>query len=173
MRLAGVRAAATSGRMLKPHTPPALHQPFARYSHAVEVPPGHRLLFASGQLGITADRHVPEDAAGQAELCFLAIGEILKSAGMDYSDIVRINAFVTDSRLSEGLYGHAGSLRGLSAASVDPMIVSGFCRRDLQGRGRSGCGESLEDIAMRTLHWHELTWRDFQTGDMSRPSAGS
>ncbi len=82
--------------MLKPHTPPSIHPPFAKYSHAVEVPPGARLLFASGQLGITADKKVPEDAGGQAALCFEAIGAILASAGMDFSDIVRINAFVTD-----------------------------------------------------------------------------
>jgi enamine deaminase RidA (YjgF/YER057c/UK114 family) len=82
--------------MLKPHTPPSLHPPFAKYSHAVEVPPGMRLVFASGQLGITTGKHVPEDVAGQTELCFKAIGEILASAGMGYGDIIRINAFVTD-----------------------------------------------------------------------------
>ena len=90
--------------MLKPHTPPALHPPFAKYSHAMEVPPGARLLFASGQLGITKEKHIPEDAAGQAELCFQAIGEILASADMRYSDIIRINAFVTDRALPGDRY---------------------------------------------------------------------
>ena len=112
--------------MLKPHTPSALHPPFAKYSHAVEVPPDARLLFASGQLGIARDKHVPEDAAGQAELCFEAIGEILASAGMGFADIVRINAFVTDRAFLKDYM----AVRDRYVASPPPastlMIVSGF-----------------------------------------------
>ncbi len=112
--------------MLKPHTPPSIHPPFAKYSHAVEVPAGARLVFASGQLGITPEKHVPEDAAGQAVLCFEAVGAILASAGMDFADIVRINAFVTDrSYLKDYM-----AVRDRYVASPPPastlMIVSGF-----------------------------------------------
>ncbi|MFM9974246.1 MAG: RidA family protein [Beijerinckiaceae bacterium] len=112
--------------MLKPHTPASLHPPFARYSHAVEVPPGLRLIFASGQLGITKDGHVPEDAAGQADLCFRAIGEILASAGMGFADIIRINAFVTDRAWLKDYM----LVRDRYVADPPPastlMIVSGF-----------------------------------------------
>ena len=112
--------------MLKPHTPSALHPPFAKYSHAVEVPAGARLLFASGQLGISRDKVVPEDAAGQAELCFQAIGEILASAGMGFGDIVRINAYVTDRAFLKDYM----AVRDRYVASPPPastlMIVSGF-----------------------------------------------
>jgi enamine deaminase RidA (YjgF/YER057c/UK114 family) len=112
--------------MLKPHTPAALHPPFAKYSHAIEVPAGARLLFASGQLGITKDKHLPEDAAGQAELCFQAIGEILRSAGMTYADIIRINAFVTDRTFLKDYM----AVRDRYVADPPPastlMIVSGF-----------------------------------------------
>jgi enamine deaminase RidA (YjgF/YER057c/UK114 family) len=112
--------------MLKPHTPPALHPPFAKYSHAMEVPPGARLLFASGQLGITKDKHIPEDATGQADLCFRAIGEILASAGMTYADIIRINAFVTDrAYLKDYMVVRDRYVADPSPAST-LMIVSGF-----------------------------------------------
>jgi enamine deaminase RidA (YjgF/YER057c/UK114 family) len=112
--------------MLKSHIPPSLHPPFAKYSHAVEVPSGARLLFASGQLGITRDKHVPPDAAGQADLCFRAIGEILAAAGMGFSDIVRINAFVTDRAYLPDYM----AVRDRYVAEPPPastlMIVSGF-----------------------------------------------
>jgi enamine deaminase RidA (YjgF/YER057c/UK114 family) len=112
--------------MLKAHTPPALHPPFAKYSHAVEVPAGHRVLFASGQLGITADKHIPDDAGGQAELCFAAIAEILKSAGMSMGDIVRINAFVTDrAYLKDYMVVRDRYVSDPPPAST-LMIVSGF-----------------------------------------------
>jgi enamine deaminase RidA (YjgF/YER057c/UK114 family) len=112
--------------MLKPHTPAALHPPFARYSHAIEVPAGYRIVFASGQLGIAADKHIPDDAGGQAELCFMAIAEILKSAGMGMGDVVRINAFVTDrSYLKDYM-----AVRDRYVSDPPPastlMIVSGF-----------------------------------------------
>src|SRR5215208_1611548 len=77
-------------------TPLTIRPPFANYSHGVEVPAGARLVFASGQLGITLDDRIPEDAGAQADLCFQSVGEVLKAAGMTLSDIVRVNAFVTD-----------------------------------------------------------------------------
>ena len=77
-------------------TADGVHPPFAKYSHAVEVPSGARTLFVSGQLGIAADGTVPSDAAGQADLIFLAIERILAEAGMALADIVRINAYVVD-----------------------------------------------------------------------------
>lgn len=76
-------------------TPNAVRRPFGRYSHGLWVPPGAALLFTSGQLGITTEDVVPEDVAEQAELCFAAIAAILADAGMDFSDVVRLNAFVT------------------------------------------------------------------------------
>lgn len=113
-------------------TPVTVRPPFAAYSHAVEVPAGHRLLFASGQLGITVEDRVPEDAGEQAELCFRAIGEILAAAGMAYGDIVRINAFVTDR---EHLKPYMAA-RDRYVASPPPastlMIVSGFARPEFK-----------------------------------------
>jgi enamine deaminase RidA (YjgF/YER057c/UK114 family) len=112
--------------MLKPHTPPALHPPFARYSHAIEVPPGMRLVFVSGQLGITTDKHIPEDAAGQAELCFEAVGAILASAGMGFRDIVRINAFVTDRAWLKDYMAVRDRFVTDPPPASTLMIVSGF-----------------------------------------------
>jgi len=117
---------------MRPITPPAIHPPFANYSHGMEVPPGYRLLFASGQLGIAPDGGVPEEAGAQADLCFQAIGAILQAAGMEFSDIVRIDAFVTD-RAHLKPYMEA---RDRYVSSPPPastlMIVAGFARPDFK-----------------------------------------
>jgi hypothetical protein len=42
--------------------PKRIRTPFARYSHAVEVPPCTRWLLCSGQLCITADDKIPDEA---------------------------------------------------------------------------------------------------------------
>lgn len=118
--------------MLRKLTPAAMPAPFARYSHAVEIPAGARLLFCSGQLGLGADGMVPDSAEAQADLCFAAIGHMLAEAGMDMSDIVRINAFVTDR---SHMAGYMAS-RDRHVASPPPastlMIVSGFTRPDFK-----------------------------------------
>src|SRR6202012_3118306 len=75
--------------------PKKIRAPFARYSHAVEIPPGARWLVCSGQLGIAVDNQIPDAAEDQAVLCFDAIGACLAEAGMSFADIVRITAYVT------------------------------------------------------------------------------
>lgn len=118
--------------MLDHRTPSALAPPFARYSHAVVVPAGTRMLFCSGQLGIGADKAIPESAEAQADICFQAIGHILADAGMGFADIVRINAFVTDRA---HMAGYMAS-RDRHVASPPPastlMIVSGFTRAEFK-----------------------------------------
>lgn len=114
--------------MLRAITPPSLRPPFARYSHAVEVEAGARLVFCSGQLGIAADETIPDSVEAQTELIFAALGAILAEAGMGLRDIVRLNAYVTGR---DHLAGYM-AVRDRLVASPPPastlMIVSGFAR---------------------------------------------
>lgn len=111
---------------MKYHTPENIRAPFARYSHGVEIPPGHRLLFCSGQLGVTADDEIPEDAGAQTQLCFANIAAILKSTGMELSDVVRINAYVTDRAWLKPYMAVRDRLFGSPSPASTLMIVSGF-----------------------------------------------
>jgi enamine deaminase RidA (YjgF/YER057c/UK114 family) len=82
--------------MLTRLTPASIHPPLADYCHATLVPPGANLLFLSGQLGIAPDGGIPEDVGAQARQCFANIRAILEDAGMAMSDLVRLNAYLTD-----------------------------------------------------------------------------
>jgi len=113
---------------MKHHTPSSIRAPFARYSHGVEVPPGHRLVLCSGQLSIDIDDHVPETAEAQTELCFKNVAAILQSANMSLADIVRINAYVTDRAHLPGYMKVRDRLFGDPAPASTLMIVSGFAR---------------------------------------------
>jgi enamine deaminase RidA (YjgF/YER057c/UK114 family) len=112
--------------------PPTIRPPFANYSHGVEVPAGCRWVLVSGQLGITSEDQVPEDAGAQAELCFRAIGAVLHEAGMSHADIVRINAFVTDRAHLKPYM----EVRDRYVASPPPastlMIVAGLARPEFK-----------------------------------------
>lgn len=118
--------------MNKAHNPAAVRRPFARYSHGVEVEVGSRMLFASGQLGISVNDEVPEDAGAQAELCFRAIGAILAEADMDFGDIVRINAYVTDRAFMKAYMDARDRFVREPPPASTLMIVSGFTREEFK-----------------------------------------
>ena len=119
-------------RVVETITPATIRRPFANYSHGIVVPAGSRLLFASGQLGITAEDHIPEDAGAQAELCFRAVTEILRSAGMTVTDLVRINAFVTDRAYLKPYMDARDRFVGSPPPASTLMIVSGFARPEFK-----------------------------------------
>lgn len=115
---------------LKYHTPADLREPFARYSHAVEVPPESRLVFCSGQLGIAPDDNIPGDAAGQTRLCFDNITAILRAADMTLANIVRLNTYVTDRAHLAPYMAVRDTLFGDPPPTSTLMIVSGFARAE-------------------------------------------
>src|SRR5258708_39682183 len=86
-------------RRLNPDT---IHPPFAKYAHGIEVDPGARLVFCSGQLGIGRDGVIPEDVEAHARLCFRALAAILGEASMSLGDLVRLNAYVVSAQCLRG-----------------------------------------------------------------------
>lgn len=118
--------------MIKHHTPATIRPPFANYHHAVEVPGGTRLLICSGQLGIGIDENIPESAEDQANLCFQNIGAILKSAGMDFQHMVRINAYVSDRAHLAGYMAARDQFVSDPPPASTLMIVSGFARPEFK-----------------------------------------
>ena len=118
--------------MLRAITPPALRPPFARYSHAVEVPPGARLVFCSGQLGIAADETIPETVEEQARLIFRAIAAILAEAGRGLADLVRLNAYGTAREHLQGYMAVRDEVVGEPPPASTLMVVSGFTRESFK-----------------------------------------
>jgi enamine deaminase RidA (YjgF/YER057c/UK114 family) len=114
--------------MLRHLVPGKIRAPFARYSHAVEIPVSARLLLCSGQLGISADDHVPESAEQQAIICFEAIGACLAEARMSFADIVRLNAYVTDRAHMAPYMAVRDRYVGSPPPASTLMIVTGFTR---------------------------------------------
>ena len=109
-------------------SPPSIKPPFARYSHGIAVPAGHRLVFTSGQLGISADETIPSDCEAQADLCFANIAAILAEDGMTLANVVRLNAYVTDREHMQGyMRSRDRQFPGTPPAST-LMIVTGFTR---------------------------------------------
>jgi enamine deaminase RidA (YjgF/YER057c/UK114 family) len=121
--------------MLRHLVPKRIRAPFARYSHAVEVPAGARWLLCSGQLGVSASDEIPEipeTAEAQAVLCFEAIGACLAEAGMSFADIVRINAYVTDRAHMAPYMAVRDRYVALPPPASTLIVVSGFSRLEFK-----------------------------------------
>ena len=69
-----------------------------KYSHGAEVPEGARVVFVSGQVGMDSRGKLQPTFEKQALQAWKNIGQVLKSAGMGYKDIVKITSFITDGR---------------------------------------------------------------------------
>lgn len=88
--------------MLISHNPPDVFPPYRCYSHAVEVPGGSRLLVISGLNGYESDGvTMPESFEEQGELVWAHLRTILRSAGMDYGDLVSLRTYLADPAYDE------------------------------------------------------------------------
>jgi len=83
-------------------------------------------LFCSGQLGIAPDDAIPDAAEDQTVLCFEAISRCLAEAGMGFSDLVRLNAYVTDRAHMAPYMTARDRYVGSPPPASTLMIVSGF-----------------------------------------------
>jgi enamine deaminase RidA (YjgF/YER057c/UK114 family) len=69
-----------------------------KYSLGCEIPPGARVLFVAGQIGLDGAGKLADGIEAQCDQVWKNIGEVLKAADMGYGDIVKITSFLTDSR---------------------------------------------------------------------------
>ena len=116
--------------MLKIHNPDTVAAPSSDYAHGIEAPHTHRRLYISGQVGETLDGKLAGDTKAQMEVCWQRISNILESADMDKTDLVKITVFLTDVKdtplfrtvRDEFLEGH------LTASSL--LVVAGLANPD-------------------------------------------
>jgi 2-iminobutanoate/2-iminopropanoate deaminase len=114
----------------KPLTPQGIHPPFSNYNHGIEIVSRSRLVFCSGQVGISADAAIPPDCVGQARICFENIRATLFEAGMSFEHVIKLNAFVTAREHLKPYMEVRNSMFDEPYPASTLMIVSGFARPD-------------------------------------------
>jgi 2-iminobutanoate/2-iminopropanoate deaminase len=84
------------------HNPAQLFPQYRNYSHAVEVSRNARLLFISGLNGYLLDGiTMPDSFEEQGEIIWKYIGVILRSAGMDYDNIISLRTYLAGPEYDE------------------------------------------------------------------------
>lgn len=111
--------------------PDGAPKPASPYSQAVEIRGETRRLVISGQIGVTPDGTIIEDAEAQVEQALANIAAILKAHGMAASNLVKVTVFLTDpgligawrSKRTAFLQGHAPASTLLIVAGLaDPRF---------------------------------------------------
>jgi enamine deaminase RidA (YjgF/YER057c/UK114 family) len=97
------------------------------YSDAIEATPNLRWLMTSGTPGLVANKELPKDITGQAELAWQHVMSLLKKAGMTAADIVKVTQYLTRA---EDIAAYAkvrsrflGDARPASMLLVIPQLV--------------------------------------------------
>ena len=81
--------------MIKVLNPESIPAPSGSYCHGMLVPPNARMLFIAGQTPGRMDGTVPSTFEEQIDIVWQRIGAILAQAGMGYTDLVKVQTFVT------------------------------------------------------------------------------
>ena len=78
------------------HNPDTLYPKYKNYSHAIDVTNSSRLLLISGLNGYFKDGEtMPDSFKQQGEMVWEHLGAILKSAQMNYSNLVSIRTYLS------------------------------------------------------------------------------
>jgi enamine deaminase RidA (YjgF/YER057c/UK114 family) len=74
-----------------------LRNPTGGYTHrTVEIPPGSRILYISGQTATDSEGRTPTDVQTQAEIVYQKIARSLADAGMTMGDLVKTTVYLID-----------------------------------------------------------------------------
>lgn len=107
--------------------PEGVHEPLGLYSHTVSVPEGTELIFVSGQLGVRPDGSTPTTMAEQADQVFANIITLLRSRGLEASDIIKLTTFMVAGQDGQAVRNarlkHLGSHRPASTAVYVSQLV--------------------------------------------------
>jgi enamine deaminase RidA (YjgF/YER057c/UK114 family) len=91
-------------------SPSDLPSPFG-YSHVVSIP-GGRLVWTSGQVGMTVDGEIVDGWEAQTRLAFENVGRALAAGGASWNDVVKLTYYVTATE-------HLGTVRSVRDEFVD------------------------------------------------------
>ena len=112
---------------MKIYNPKNIHEPSA-YSHAIELPPGARMVYISGQVGAAPDGSFPADFAAQAENALKNLGAVLAEAGMGVENLVKVNSYLVRRQDLDSYRAIRSRFYGGHRPASTLLLISGLAR---------------------------------------------
>jgi enamine deaminase RidA (YjgF/YER057c/UK114 family) len=107
--------------------------PFERaYGYSRAIASGDE-VHVSGTTGYDyAAMTMPDDPAEQARNIYATFVEVLKEAGAELSDVVRLRTYVTDAAFSEPVLKVQGEVMGDIRPAATIVVVAGLLRPEMK-----------------------------------------
>jgi 2-iminobutanoate/2-iminopropanoate deaminase len=110
--------------------PDTVAKPTANYSQCVEVSANARRLIISGQVGAAPDGTVAKGAEAQTEQIFDNLEAVLKAAGMELKDVVKIVSYCVGREPLAGMRTVRARRLGNHAPTSTLVVVAGLANPD-------------------------------------------
>lgn len=110
------------------HDPAGIAATRGGYAQAVDVAPGCRYLFVSGQVPVRPDGSVPESFAAQCHVVWDNLLHVLDAAGYEPRHLVKITTFLASTAYGE----ENGAIRRERLGPLRPaltVIIAGLYER--------------------------------------------
>jgi 2-iminobutanoate/2-iminopropanoate deaminase len=101
---------------MKIYNPATVHEPSA-YSHAIELPPGARVVYISAA-----------DFSAQAEQALKNLGAVLAAAGMGVTDLVKVNSYLVRRQDLDAYRAIRSRFYGGHRPASTLLLISGLAR---------------------------------------------
>ena len=118
--------------MLTKHVLDSLHPHSRGAAHAVEVPPGARLLFTNGQTGTRLGGSTPALTGDQAVVVFERLESILQAANMTFRDVVSLNTYLVDEEDIQAFLDVRDRVMGDHIPASTFFIINALVRPELK-----------------------------------------
>jgi 2-iminobutanoate/2-iminopropanoate deaminase len=112
--------------------PPTLAKP-AGYTHIVEVTGPNKTIYISGEIAVDLKGDVvgPGDMKAQAEQVFKNLEAALTAAGAKFSDVVKMNSYITDMSKIQAVRDVRARYFGDTLPASTFVQVAGLVRPEL------------------------------------------
>ena len=102
------------------------------YSHGAEVSAGARMLFISGQVGVSDDGALGQGIAEQARIAVANLRRVLAGAGMTPADVVKYTFYLVDPADFDGFAQAAAALIASPPAATTMVYVKALASPDMR-----------------------------------------
>jgi len=98
--------------------------PLSAHSDAVVIPAGARILVSSGMLGMRKDGAIPEAIEEQVAAAFDNVEAVLRAAGMDMGDLVKMTTYITNASYRDAFRSERAKRVGGEAPASTRVVIT-------------------------------------------------
>lgn len=106
--------------------------PLSAHSDAVIIPAGARILVSSGMLGMRRDGTIPDAIEDQVAAAFDNVEAVLRAAGMDMADLVKMTTYITDASYRDAFRAERAARVGGDPPASTRVVITALSMPELK-----------------------------------------